>query len=272
MTDRYIRERTLLTYVCSLLILLSLALPTFASGPHLATIVKHDGNRASGEVRYLSSSKAFELKIRQATTQIQASQVARVILKDQPAQLAGAIRAVNSGQYASAITVLKKIKEDYEMFGPDVTASQYLAVAYLKMGKADDAVRMCDEVIRNNPSARNSGEFAGIYWDALLKSGQSAKLRRILDDAVQSSSRQVAAVAQVKRGDIDMEKGEARKALVDGYLRVVLLFQDVESIQPEALFKAIKAHEALNENRYAEKWRKRLLSGYGNSEYAKKLK
>ncbi len=249
----------------------ALVLSCLASGPHEATLIKHDNGRAGGNVRYLSSSKMYELQIGRATTRVPASQVARVVLKKQPAGLDAAIQAVNRGQFASAIAPLKRIKDDYEMFGPDVKAAQYLALAYLKMGNTAQAIRMCDDVLRSNPGAARSGAFAGIYWDALLKEKQYAKLRRILDDAVQSGSREVAAVAQVKRGDMDMDKGEAKKALVDGYLRTILLFQDVKTVQPEALFKAIKAHEAVNEHHFAEKWRKRLLAGYPASEYAKQL-
>ncbi len=257
--------------VCALAVFIGVS-TSWASGPHVAQLVKKDGGRASGDVRYLSSSKSYEIKIGPATTQVRAAEVARVVLKKQPAALAGAVAAVKRGQYAAAIAPLKKIKEDYEMFGPDVTAAQYLAKAYLGMNKAADAVRMCDEVLRSNPNAAGTGEFAGVYWDALLKANQTAKLARILGDAVKTGSRPVAAVALIKRGDIDMKKGEAKKALLDGYLRAILLFQDIKDVQPEALFKAIKAHEAVNEHHYAEKWRKRLLSGYATSEYAKKLK
>ena len=258
---------------CTLAVIIAVS-TGWAGGPHNATIIKNDGGQASGKVRYLSSSKIFELQMQggRATTTIPASDVARVVLQAPPAELATAVEAVKRGQYAAAIAPLKTIKDDYAMFGPDAVAAQYLAVAYLGLGKSADAARMCDEVLRDNPHAAASGEFAGIYWDALLKEKQFAKLSRILGDAIQTGSREVAAVALVKRGDIDMEKGDGKKALLDGYLRTVLLFQDIKEIQPEALYKAIKAHEALNEHHYAEKWRKRLLSGYAMSEYAKKLK
>ncbi len=257
---------------CTLAVIMGVS-TAWAGGPHNATIIKRDGGQASGKVRYLSSSKIFELQMQggRATTTIPASDVARVVLQQPPDELAPAVAAVKRGQYAAAIAPLTQIKDDYAMFGPDVEAAQYLAKAYLGLGKAGDAVRMCDEVLRTNPEAAASGEFAGIYWDALLKEKQFSKLSRILGDAVKTGSRDVAAVALVKRGDIDMEKGEGKKALLDGYLRTILLFQDVKEIQPEALYKAVKAHEALNEHHYAEKWRKRLLSGYASSEYAKKL-
>lgn len=273
MTYRHNRRGLKQVFGCALAIMMGVS-TVWASGPHMATLIKKDGGRASGKVRYVGSSKTFEMQMQggRATTTVPAADVARVVLQTPPADLAAAITAVKRGQFQQAVAPLKKIKDDYAMFGPDVQAAQFLAQAYLGLGKSADAVRMCDEVLRTNRDAATSGEFAGIYWDALLKEKQFAKLSRILGDAIQMGDREVAAVALVKRGDIDMEKGEGKKALLDGYLRTILLFQDVKVIQPEALYKAMKAHQALNEHNYAEKWRKRLLSGYASSDYAKKLK
>ena len=247
----------------------------WAGGTHRATLVKTQragGGTVSGDVRYLAASKQFEIKKkRNVIVRINASDVDRVHVKKQPAQLAAAVTAVNDRKFMSAIGPLKEIKESYQMFGPDLVAARYLAIAYLGMNKTAEAVRMCEDVLRSNPRAADSGAFAYVYWDALLKEEMHGKLLRILNDAVQRGSRDVAAVALVKRGNIYMEKRDAKRALLDGYLRTVLMFRDVKAIQPEALYQAIKAHEALNEHHHAERWRKMLLSGYPSSEYAKKL-
>jgi hypothetical protein len=245
----------------------------FAGLSHQATLIKaNNRGKASGLIRYLASSKAYELKSGSATIRIPANEVERVILKKQPAQLASAVAAVKAGRFSAAMAPLTKIKADYEIFGPDLIAAQYLAVAYLGLNKPADAVRMCEDLLRRNPRAGESGAFTGVYWDALMKEKKYSTLTRILDDAVQTGSRQVAAVALVKRGDILMEKRETKKALLDGYLRVVLMYQDAKSIQPEALYKAMEAHKVLKEHHFVEKWRKRLLAGYATSEYAKKLR
>ncbi len=245
--------------------------PCLASGPHLATLIKRDGGKISGSVRYMASSKSYEIRKDKVASQIPVRNVVKVILKDQPAQLKPAIIAVQRGQYASAIAPLKKIKTDYEMFGPDVIAAQYLAKAYVNLNKPADAVRMCKEVLSSNPQAIDDPKFAGVYWDALLKDNKLAMLRRVLDEVIQKGSHEIVAVALVKRGDVYMAKGETKNALRDGYLRTILMFQDVKHIQPEALYKAIKAHQAIGQHPYAEKWRKRLLAGYPTSEYAKKI-
>jgi len=246
-------------------------LPSMASGPHLATLIKRNGGKISGSVRYMASSKNYEIRKGQVASQIPARDVVKVILKDQPAQLKPAIIAVQRGQYNAAIAPLNKIKTDYDMFGPDVIAAQYLAKAYVNLNKPADAVRMCKDVLSNNPQAINDSKFAGVYWDALLKDNKLAMLRRVLGEVIQKGSHEIIAVALVKRGDVYMAKGETKKALCDGYLRTILMFQDVKHIQPEALYKAIKAHQAIGQHPYAEKWRKRLLAGYPTSDYAKKL-
>ncbi|MBC8453697.1 tetratricopeptide repeat protein [PVC group bacterium] len=247
--------------------------PMFAGDQHKAMIIKKGGRgKVTGMVRWLGATRAYEVQAGRARQQVAYREVEKIVLAKPPPQLAQAARGVQRKQYASAIPVLKKIRESYEMLGPDLEATRWLADAYLGLNQVDNAVKMCEEVFRENPGAMTSGDLAGIYWQALIKKGEFTKLRRILSDAVETGSREVAAVAQIRRGDIDKEKGNLKKALQDGYLRTIILFQDIKSVQPEALFKAIECHETLNEFQHAEKWRKRLLAGYPNSGYAKKLK
>lgn len=246
-------------------------LPTLASGPHLAKLIRKDGGSSAGKIRYLASSRTYEIRRGNTSQQVSATEVAKIILKTQPAGLSAAIANVKRGNYAAAVPVLKKVMSDYEMFGPDVAAGQYLAKAYLGMGKAADADRLCRQVLASNSKAMNDPEFTAVYWEALLKEKKYATLNRSLDEAIQTGDRSISAVALIKRGDILVAKGDAKAALRDGFLRVVLMYRDIKSVQPEALYKAIKAHQSLGENTYAEKWRKLLLSGYPTSPYAKKM-
>jgi tetratricopeptide (TPR) repeat protein len=155
--------------------------------------------------------------------------------------------------------------------GPDLKAARWLAEAYLKQGKAADAVRMCEKVIESNPDAV-SGELASVYWDALIGAEQFAKLKKALGDAVAKGNRQVAAVAQIKRGDLEKKQGRNKEALIDGYLRTVVLFQDVKEVQPEALFKAAKCFEELGQMSHADKMRKKLLAEFPADPYSQQLK
>jgi hypothetical protein len=121
------------------------------------------------------------------------------------------------------------------------------------------------------PEAAYRGELAVIYWQALLKANRSAKLGDLLKDAIAKGGREASASALVMRGDMLMERKQPRDALKDGYLRVVILYENVRTVQPEALYKAAKAFEALQQNPNAEKMRTLLRTKYPGSAYAKKI-
>ncbi|HAS84304.1 MAG TPA: hypothetical protein DCS43_16925 [Verrucomicrobia bacterium] len=261
------RGRVLLSLV-SLLVLVA---PGFAN--HQATLHMKVGNPMTGVVRYIASSKSYEIKAGSVTRQVPAADVSRVVLAQPPAGLDQAVKAVNSGNFQAPIQTLTTIVKDYAMFGPDVVAGNALAKAYLGSGRPKEALKACDDLIRVNPESMQTAAFAGLYWDILLQDGtKGSALRSSLRDAVETGNRELAAMALIRRGDLEMKDKKFKEALVDGYLRAILLFQDVNMVQPEALYKAIKAHEALNEVQLAERWRKKLLSGYANSEFASKLK
>lgn len=268
---KYFRIKTDKSRLCfgMMLIACLMALPAMAQ--HRATLVLRSGARPEGTVRYLPASRSFEITAGAATRTISARDVERVILASPPAQLQQALQNVNRGNYQAAIPVLSRIVEEYTMFGPDVVAGRALALAYLRTNRASDALRASEQLLRVNPDALQSGDFASVYWETLLAAGRESTLRISLREAIESGSRELAAVALVRRGDLEMQSNNHREALVDGYLRTILLFQDIGFIQPEALYKAVKAHEALNEVNFAERWRRRLLTSFATSEFAQRL-
>ncbi len=242
---------------------------------HQATVVLRAGGRVQGVVRYLPASRSYEVATGTAggpTREIRADEVERIILAEPPAQLQGAMQAVQRGNYQQAIPVLTQIIEQYAMFGPDVQAGQGLMLAYLRTNRSREALQVGENLVRMNAALQRQGAFASLYWEALLEEGRSATLRTALREAIESGSREIAAVALLRRGDMEMREGRPREALIDGYLRVVLLFRDIGLAQPEALYKAMRAHEELNEVTYAERWRQRLLSNHGTSEFAQRLR
>ncbi len=255
-----------------LALLIGLTMP--AAARHQATVIMKSGGRAEGIVRYMPASRSYEITTPGArvTREVRADEVTRVVLAQQPPQLAQALSAVNSGNYQAAIPVLTKIIEDYAMFGPDVQAAQALTVAYLRTNRSRDALAAAEGLMRTNPEAGRTGAFASVYWEALMAENRIATLRTHIADAVAAGDRDLVAVALLRRGDLEMKEARPREALLDGYLRVVLLFQDIGFVQPEALYKAAKAHEALNEVQHAERWRQRLLRNFATSAYAAQLK
>jgi len=225
----------------------------------------------TGDIRWRAASRVYSVTAAGQTIELAPRDVVGLRLEQPPAQLDQAVRAVREGQAAQAIPVLQRIMNAYTMLGPDRVAGRWLAQAHLDLGQAGQAVTAVEELLRNSPTANQDGDLMGVYVDALIKDGQLARAERALGDIIASGSRAAAAMAQVKRGDIQVQRGDMREALISGFLRTIILFQDIREVQPEALYKAIQAHTALNEHQYAERWRSRLLSNFPNSEYARRL-
>lgn len=230
------------------------------------------GQRIVGMVKWQPSAKMYVIQPKDSPIQLKfpPEQVESVEVS-KPDTLEGAISAVKKGQYGQAIPVLQGIMREYEMLQWDVPAARYLAYAYLKTGDAGKAVTMCERVLRVNSRAAVDRGFARMYWDALLTSEQYARLRKALTTAIESGPRDLAASAQLMRGDIDQQQGNLKEALVDGYLRTIVFFTSVEAVQPEALFKAARCFEQLGQHGHAEKMRKRLLAQFPDNNYAKQL-
>ena len=129
-----------------------------------------------------------------------------------------------------------------------------------------------EAVIASKPEAGTTSDLAPVYWEAMLATGRTGRLAPALEEAIKSAPRPVAARAHTLRGDLLKSENRPRDALKDGYLRTITLFRDVRDAQPEALFKAAVAFEALQQVQYAESMRQRLLSGYADSDYAKRLR
>ena len=189
----------------------------------------------------------------------------------QPRELNPAIQAVRSGNPAAAIPVLEKIMTAYAMLQWDEVAARALAEAQMLNNNPAGAVKACEVVIATKPEAAYMGDLAVMYWQALLKANRSAKLEELLDQAIKKGGREASASALVLRGDLLMARKQPRDALKDGYLRVVVLYENVRAVQPEALFKAAKAFEALQQNPNAEKMRTMLRTKFPSSEFAKQL-
>ncbi len=231
------------------------------------------GQKLKGLVKWQATTKQYVIQPDGSPVQYKLSpdDVADIQVAP-PAALEAAIKQVQAKRYAAALPVLEEIMKDYTMLQYDVVAAQYLAQGYLETKDSRKAVAMCDRVISANPAAAEDPGFAGIYWQALLDTEQYLKLDSALSIAIKGESRELAAVAQLRRGDIAKQKGNRDDALIDGYLRTVVFFAGIKSVQPEALYKAAKCFEEKGQHSYAEKMRKELLSSYPQSDFAKRVR
>ena len=256
-----------------------------AMGAVTGTFTLQSGDKLVGTVTWSNSDQEYQVKVKGASVNrgIKESELAETdgIVIDKPAALDAAIEQVAKGETAAAIPVLKKIVEEYGHLQWDKVAGRYLAEAYVDADKARDAEGLCESIIKGEERAAYCGELAPVYWKVLLKLNKRNKLEKLLKSAMaeeKGADRFSRGAALIMRGDIAIHDGSesadaCKKALTDGYLRVVFLYNDAEvaeKLQPEALYKAARCFEKLNRNGPANKMRTELKSTYASSPWAKK--
>lgn len=238
--------------------------------------VQHvNGNIVTCKLRWLPASKEYMVITvtdagRQVEQRWKPADIAQMVVAP-PAGWQNVVKQVSESPDA-ALAPLKTIMSDYKMLKYDEEAARLSATIYLNKGQPEEAIKVCEEVIRDNPAAASVSFMAPVYWQALIATDKTARLEKMLDDAAISAPRPIAAKALIARGDILMKQNQPRDALKNGYLRVVFLFSNEKEAAAEALFKAAEAHDDLHQTSYAEKMRQALLARYSDSPYARKLR
>ena len=240
---------------------------TDAQGPH------------KGVVRYSLKSKTYFVTAKQGGGVLESEiQPADVISMDitEPAGWAQAVAKVEKGQATAAINYFAGIVKAYNHLQWDLRAARYLANAYLASGNADKALESCTSVVRADPEAAYKGELAPIFWKVLVKLGKKDQLEKLLVKAAASGDRYSSGAALIGRGDLILASGESaesiRSALVDGYLRVALMYTEgkiAEQLRPEALAKSAQCFEKIGQAGRADQMRGELKRLYPNSPWAK---
>jgi tetratricopeptide (TPR) repeat protein len=256
--------------LCTTMVVLASA--TAAVAQVRGEIRTRDGRRLLGMIRWQPASRNYMITYGSPpiSVKVSAREVATVRVQE-PENIGKAINLVKTRRYSEAIPILEAIKDNSTMLQWDVEAARWLGEAYLRTDQAPKAIALCEMVRERKPENLYSGALPRIYWDALREEDREATLRKVLDEAVQQGTRETAAMAQVMRGDIERKNGNFEEALVDGYLRVVVMFKDEEAVRPEALYKAVKCFEQLGQLANAEKMRKQLLTDYPGSPYAERV-
>jgi tetratricopeptide (TPR) repeat protein len=234
-------------------------------------IKKTDGAVLQGKIKWLPASKKYTINNGTTTIEVQPNQVMDVRVKT-PAGLSAAVKQMNAGSYAAAIPSLTKIMQQYSMLQWDVVAASYLAKAYVDTNNAKKAMSVCKTIVDINPKAAYSGDMAPYYWEALLAEGRDATLKKYLNQAIAKGNRDAQAAALLMRGNMFSKKNEFKDALVDGYLRVVVLYKKQPTVRAEAMYKSIDCFTQLGQSSFAEQMRQKLISEYPKNEFAKKAK
>ena len=186
-----------------------------------------------------------------------------------PADLDKAIALVAAKQYAQAVPILDDVVTKYNMLVWDNEARKVQAQAYLALNEPKKAADALDGYFASMAKEDVPLDTLSLYWSALLRAGRTATLKKALDEAVLSPASEMAAAATLMRGNMSREAGQKEAALLD-YLRVVILFDAVKQLQPEALFKAAEVLDELRDPR-ADVLKKKLVREYKDSEFTSKL-
>ena len=215
----------------------------------------------SGDVKWHARDKKYVVEKGKITKEFKLADVIDVEFA-KPAGFDKAVQMVEGGQGAAAIPVLSKIVSEYRMLKWDKPAGRYLAMAHLAAGNAQKAYEACQPIVAEDKAAAYTGDLAAAYWQALLKLGKNDQLEGLLKKAAASGDRPASAAALVMRGDIIVTASndkpeELRRALTDGYLRVVLMYQDAPCAREraEACLKAAQCFDKLGQSGRAEQLR-----------------
>lgn len=234
-------------------------------------IIKKDGQRLRGNISYSTSSRSYTIVVGNMTFTLRADDVAQV-LTQKPKELDAAVAKIRGGQYAAAIGELRTIMAEYKGLGWDNEAARWMLECYLKLKNPGEVERIYDHIRASDPNRELPEHLVRLYWDALIELKKFAKLEKEISLLIGASSRKLSALACMVRGDIRYKQGKLKEALVDGYLRVALLYKDIKELQPEALKKCVKCFKELGQHSYSEKMRKILLAEFPQSKEAEEVK
>ena len=237
-------------------------------------IIKKGNASLQGYLRWKPASRVYEVSMKGGKVfQVSLRDVVQVITAEPKALRVAAAKIQNGSSITSAIASLEVIAKKYQMMGGwDVVANRWIAQGRYANGQKDEALKILRKVKSSNRDAMRDGGFAKLYCKVLLETGNTAELSSVLNQIIRSGDRGALPLAQILRGDIEMKAGNYKIALLDGYLRTVILFRDAKEERPEALYKAAKCFTELGEMSNAEKMKKMLMAEFPRSKYTEKLK
>ena len=259
----------------ALALLVSMVVTGVTFGQVPGIIVNTGGNEFKGTLRWKAREKAYAVTTDNREMEVPLANVAEIKVP-KPKALTDAEKMMQDNNAAGAVPALKKVAADYLMLTWDKPATRLLAEALLKTGDHEETIRVCETVIRSDPDAAFLGEFAPFYWQALLKAGgrNTSKVEELATKAIKSGDRTASAFALNMRGDLILATGDtadnAKKALKDGYLRVLTLYTNERGARPEALYKAAKCFEKIGQPPRADTFRSELKKDFAKTEWASK--
>ncbi|MBA4388576.1 MAG: hypothetical protein C0404_11380 [Verrucomicrobia bacterium] len=211
-----------------------------------ATVLKLKGRELEmvESASYNSSSKAYQVRKTGATVTYAEKDVEYV----KPPKPAGFDQTQDIPQLEAVLQANRRLWWD-------VAAFERLMPLYIKNAQHARAVELYREMLAYLGASMPPGARC-LFWEALAVTNPSTLEKELLD-AVTHGSRETSAWAYLARGDLLAKQDKRNEALVDGYMRTLVLFDDVKATRKDALQKTVQAMTDLGDNR-AEKFRKIL--------------
>ncbi|MEI6563229.1 MAG: hypothetical protein WCO42_02850 [bacterium] len=234
------------------------------------SVNKHDGTEVRGnKVKWFAVRQEYQVEDAEGSIiTIPVDDVASVRIT-KPVEFDKAAQACDAKQYDVAIPILEDLISRYKRLEWDGKASELLAKACFGKGDYKKAAQVMGGIIEGTPKSLVTDDQNALYWSALLNAQMMAVLKKNLNEAIAGESRSLAALALIRRGEMNKEDGKREDAVLD-FLRVILVYDDILQVQPEALYKGAKLLDEMRDPR-ADELKKRLTSRYSDSPYARKL-
>ncbi|MCZ7592525.1 MAG: hypothetical protein M5U15_10435 [Kiritimatiellae bacterium] len=246
------------------LLALAVQLSAWAQNPY---VILPNGTRVDGTEIRARSDGTITLMTPQGQVTYQRGQYQRAEAA-RPADFDRALRFAQARQYDEALTLLKKVIQEYRFLNWDNQARALAAQVELSKGDAAESVKSYEQLFQSAPDSRRDSAAMWGYMNALLGAKQFDKLDTQLGELIEKGTRTDAARAQVMRGDAKMAQGQVEPAVMD-YLRSALLFDSEKTVLPEALFKAAEGLEKLRDPRSRDLYR-RVAQEFAGTPYAQR--
>lgn len=192
-----------------------------------------------------------------------ADQVAEAVAATPP-EFVEAQKLFQAAKYPEAAALLEKVGTNYKNLGWDIQAIRLLAQVKIKSGDAAGAIAAYERLFRSSPNAESDPATKLGYLEALIADKQYDRLERKLDEFASSGPRDLAAKAQILRGDAKAAQGLLDDAVLD-YLRTAHFFKKESEYAAEGYLKAGQVLEQLNDNGRAKALYQRLIEEYPGS-------
>jgi tetratricopeptide (TPR) repeat protein len=223
--------------------------------------------RGDGSITANTDDGTFTYKVSQYTRAV----------GDRPAEFDAARSSLNKSDWAGLKSNADAAMRSGAFLEWDAHAASVLAEGYIRQKKGVEANQTIKTIVDRYLKVMKTEtevwdrfpKLESISWRAqTLQGSKHDELEDVLSKVISDAkNRERAAFAQMVRGDLRLEQKRAKEAVLD-YLRTVYFFAGMEDVHPEAIYKAGKAFEAMQNTKRAAEFFNRLTSEYPESSYA----